>query len=284
MNYSLLLKNELIGGAPHNACCKRAYTAGLLFDLREMRENCLVLVLASAAARRECARAYRELYRREALLNGTVMLFASEKLYAAYRKPPVFACPQCQVHFLRGVMITCGSATDPEKDYRLEFRLANPEKVPFLAAFLEEKGWSPKCRNLDGGVGLYFKKNMIIEEILSTVGANNALFTLMNAKITRDIRNEENRGANCETGNIGKAVKASVRCCNAIERIREASRFEELPAELRETARLRMENPDVSLGVLAQLHNPPITKSGLNHRLQKIILFADALHPAEENT
>ena len=189
MNYSLLLKNELIEGAPHNACCKRAYTAGLLFDLREMRENCLVLVISSAAARRECAKAYREQYRREALLNGSVMLFASEKLYAAYKAPPVFSCPQCRTHFLRGVLIACGSVTDPEKAYHMEFRLANPEKIPILADFLTEMGWTPKCRNIEGGVGLYFKKNAIIEEILSTVGANNALFALINAKIARDIRN-----------------------------------------------------------------------------------------------
>ena len=85
MNYSLALKEELIDGAPRSLCCKRAYAAGLLYDLREMRENCLVLVLSSAAARRECARAFREQYRRTALLNGSVLLFPSEELYADYK-------------------------------------------------------------------------------------------------------------------------------------------------------------------------------------------------------
>lgn len=277
MNYSLLLKKELIEEAPHAACCKRAYATGLLYDLREMRENCLVLVISAVSARHECARVYQEQYRRAALLNGSVMLFASEKLYANYKNAPSFACGQCRAHFLRGLLISYGSMTDPSKAYQLEFRLANAEKLPFLADFLKEMGWEPKCRNLDGGVGLYFKKNAVIEEILMTVGANNALFTLMNAKIARDIRNQENRATNCVTSNIGKAVDAAGRCRVAIERLREASRFDALPAELRETAQLRLAHPDASLSELAQQHNPPITKSGLNHRLQKIIALAKGL-------
>ena len=277
MNYSLLLKNELIEAAPHNACCKRAYAAGLLIDLREMRENCLVLVISSAAARAECARMYRELYRREALLNGSVMLFASEKLYRAYKEKPAFVCPQCRQNFLKGTMIACGSATDPEKAYRLEFRLANLEKIPLLEELFTEMGWKPSCRSIEGGAVLYFKKNAVIEEIYSTVGANNALFALINAKIERDIRNDENRATNCVTRNISKAMNASHRCCVAIEKIKAAARFEGLLTELRETAELRLQHPDAALAELAQLHNPPITKSGLNHRLQRIIAFAEAL-------
>ncbi len=277
MNYSLLLKNELIETAPQKPCCKRAYTAGLLYDLREMRENCLVLVISAAAPRYECARMYREIYRREALMDGAVMLFASDKLYNCYKEPPQFACAACRASFLKGLLIACGSVTDPEKAYHMEFRLANPEKTAFLASFLGEMGWEPKCRKIEGGVGLYFKKNAVIEEILSTVGANNALFALMNAKIARDIRNEENRATNCVTRNIGKTVNASRRVCLAVEEIRAQGKFETMPAELRETARLRTEHPEANLVELAAMHSPPITKSGLNHRLQKIILFAENL-------
>ena len=277
MNYSLLLKNELIETAPQKPCCKRAYTAGLLYDLREMRENCLVLVISAAAPRYECARMYREIYRREALMDGAVMLFASEKLYGCYKEPPSFACPACRAAFLKGLLIACGSVTDPEKAYHLEFRLANPEKTAFLASFLEEMGWSPKCRSVEGGIGLYFKKNAVIEEIISTVGANNALFALMNAKIARDIRNEENRATNCVTRNISKTVNASRRACLAVETIRANSRFDAMPAELRETARLRTEYPEANLAELAALHQPPITKSGLNHRLQRIVQIAENL-------
>ncbi|MBR5601259.1 MAG: hypothetical protein IKW24_01365, partial [Clostridia bacterium] len=146
MNYSLAVKEELIDGAPHTRCCKAAYSKGLLYDLRELRENCLVLVLSGAAARRECANAYRDQYHRTALLNGSVLLFPCEQLYGEYEDPPAFVCPHCMGHFLRGLLISCASFTDPTKSYRLEFRLSNPERVEFLAHFLEEQGWRAGCR------------------------------------------------------------------------------------------------------------------------------------------
>jgi len=282
MNYSLLLKEELIDGAPRGKCCRRAYTQGLLYDLRELRENCLVLVLSGAAARRECAQLFREQYRRTALLNGSVLLFPSSELYADYQTPPAFVCPHCAANFLRGLIVSCGSATDPKKAYHLEFRLSNPEKVAFLAEFLEEQGWRAGCRTLKGGgLGIYIKNSVVMEEILTCMGANKALFELMNAKIEREIRNSENRATNCETSNIARAVDASARVREAIEILIRTDRLAALPAELRETANLRLENPAASLKELAYLHNPPITKSGLNHRLQKI-LAAGVAAQAEE--
>ena len=118
---------------------------------------------------------------------------------------------------------------------------------------------------------------MITDDILALAGASRMSMDMMNVRIEREIRNQENRATNCETGNIAKAVKASQKCRQAIERIMGAGRFEALSAELRETATLRMENPAANLTELAELHNPPITKSGLNHRLQKIIAFADSI-------
>ncbi len=285
MNYSLLLKEELIDGAPRSKCCRRAYAQGLLYDVRELRENCLVLVLSGAAARRECAQLFREQYRRTALLNASVLLFPSPELYAEYRNPPVFACPHCAANFLRGLIVSCGSITDPTKAYHLEFRLSNPEKVSFLAEFLEEQGWHAGCRKLKGGgLGVYIKNSVIIEEILTLMGANKALFELMNAKIKRDIRNTENRVTNCETSNIARAVDASARVREAIDVLIRTERLAALPTELRETANLRAENPAASLKELAYLHNPPITKSGLNHRLQKILAAGMAARAEEEKT
>ncbi len=283
MNYSLILKEELIDGAPRGKCCRRAYAQGLLYDVRELRENCLVLVLSGAAARRECAQAFREQYRRTALLNGTALLFPSAELYAEYQNPPVFACEHCAANFLRGLFVSCGSATDPAKGYHLEFRLSNPEKVAFLAELLEKKEWNAGCRKLKGGgLGIYIKNSNVIEDMLSTLGANQSLFGLINAKIEHEIKNAENRVTNCETSNIARAVDASARVRDAIEVLKRMNLLPELPAELQETATLRVENPSASLKELAYLHNPPITKSGLNHRLQKILAAgAEALAKEE---
>ena len=285
MNYSLLLKEELIDGAPHAKCCRRAYAKGLLYDVREMRENCMGLVLSGAAARRECAQAFREQYHRTALLNGLVLLFPSEELYKDYQEAPVFACKHCAANFLRGLLISCASVTDPEKAYHLEFRLSNPVGVQFLAEFLEKCGWHAGCRKLKGGgLGIYVKNSSVMEEIFSMVGANKALFELMNAKIVHEIKNAENRATNCVTSNIARAVNASARICEVIGALMESERMSVLPEDLRVTATLRYEHPDASLKELAYLHQPPITKSGLNHRLQKILALGTAALAKSEDS
>ena len=109
---------------------------------------------------------------------------------------------------------------------------------------------------------------------MTLTACNNALFSLMNAKIKRGIRNEENRATNCVANNIRRAVDAATKYCTAIDALERAGRLASLPNELRETALLRREHPEVSLEELAHMHNPPITKSGLNHRLQKILAAA----------
>jgi DNA-binding protein WhiA len=213
-------------------------------------------------------------------MDGRTVLFASKALYGELTEnAPAFLCPHCAAHFLRGVMISYGSVTDPAKGYHLEFRLYDAENLPLLADTLLslDENWKGKSRTTAGGVSLYFKNSTAIEEILSLLGANNALFALMNAKIERDIRNTENRATNCVMKNIGKTVNAATEVCSAVEAIRVAARFDALAPELQETAKLRVANPNASLNELSKLHNPPITKSGLNHRLQKILLFAKSI-------
>lgn len=282
MNYSLQLKEELIAGAPRRACCKRAYLRGLFLNAAQTKSGAVVLSLTSLAARRECARVYREVYRSEALIDGRIMLFSAKALYKDLNATdPVFCCERCAVHFLRGALVSSGTVTDPEKGYHLEFKVYEEKSRELLVALLSQHGWQAKCRTHRTGVGIYFKNSGVIEEILSAIGANNALFALMNAKITHGIRNEENRATNCVAKNISQSIKASARVLEAIDKLRAAARFELLPAELRETAVLREENREATLTELAALHNPPLTKSGLNHRLQKIIAIGEALHTTE---
>ena len=275
MNYSLCLKEELISGAPRKPCCKGAYLQGLFVNAARTKGGHVVLTLSSLAAKKEAARVYHDLYKKQALVNNRTLLFSSDALLGDLTNAPTFDCPTCVISFLRGAFISCGTATDPEKGYHLEFRLFEEEKRALLVKFLSQSAWFPKERTLKEGFGLYFKSGTTIEEILTALGANNALFALMNARIARSIRNEENRATNCVAKNIGKSVDASRRVLNAIAALRAATRFEVLPEELRETALLREEHPDISLADLAKLHNPPLTKSGLNHRLQKIIAFAE---------
>lgn len=275
MNYSLQLKEELISAPPHAACCRAAYLRGLFINAAQTKTGKVILRLSALCARRECARVYRQIYKKTALVDGGTMLFSSDALLSDLTGTLHFTCPACADAFLRGAMISAGTATDPEKAYHLEFRVVEAEGRDWLLFALSNHDWEAKCRTIKDGFGIYFKKSAVIEDILSVLGANNALFALMNAKITRDIRSEENRLTNCDTQNIRKAVKASGRVLAAIAALRDSARFDVLPKELRETAELRESNPDATLLALAKLHNPPLTKSGLNHRLQKIIAFAE---------
>ena len=278
MNYSLQLKEELIANAPRRACCKKSYMRGLFVNAAMTKSGAIVLSPTALAARHECARVYREIFRAEALVDGRKMLFSSDKLQRELTEvPATFSCPRCKASFLSGAFITSGSMTDPEKGYHLEYKVFEEECRALLEMLFAEHGWRFSVRVHRDGVGLYVKSSAVIEEILSALGANTALFALMNAKIERGIRNEENRATNCVAKNISKSIAASSKVIEAIARIRAAARFEALPQELCETARLREENPDATLFDLAKLHNPPLTKSGLNHRLQKIVAFADSL-------
>jgi DNA-binding protein WhiA len=103
------------------------------------------------------------------------------------------------------------------------------------------------------------------------------VFELLNKKIEREIRGNENRVTNCDTGNISKYVAAALKQNAAIEKLERYGELDKLPDALRDTAMLRLRYPNVSLGELAEAHVPPITKSGLNHRLQKLIDLANEL-------
>ena len=277
MNFSLTVKKELIAGAPRAKCCKRAYLHGLFFNTAGTRDHTLVLALSSADARHEVMRVYREMLHKEALMDGNRLLFSSGRLYEELTAPAdYFDCPHCENHFLRGLLISAGSVTDPTKAYRLEIKVSDPETLPFLTGFSERHGWLPKCRATEDAITVYYRKSDEIEDILAFAGASRCVFELINAKIAKEIRNTENRATNCVARNIKNAVGASPKCRNAISYLREIGRFEALPAELRETAELREQHPEATLSELAFLHNPTITKSGLNHRLQKIMDFAAA--------
>ena len=124
---------------------------------------------------------------------------------------------------------------------------------------------------------VYFKESEAIEDILNRMGAQQAAFALMNVKILKTIINKTNRVTNCETANIDKTVSAATRQAAAIEKIVAHSGWESLPEELRELARLRLDYPELSLRELAGLCRPPLTRSGVNHRLERIMRLAEKI-------
>ena len=176
---------------------------------------------------------------------------------------------------LRGAFLSVGTLNAPHTSTHLELTLRHSSRAGFLAAFLTACGYPPGVIHRSGGVGLYYKNGTSAEDLVALAGAGKSAMEMMNIRIEREIRNQENRATNCVAKNIEKSVSASARQMAAIEKLTLTGMLAQLPEPLRVTARLRAEHPDATLEELRLLHLPPITKSGLNHRLQKLIEEAD---------
>ena len=146
------------------------------------------------------------------------------------------------------------------------------ENLVFSQKVIEENGLVPPSKTKrNGKIGLFYRNESAIEDFLTTCGASHMLFTLFNSQIEKDIRNLENRATNCVTKNILRSVEAAHQQAIAIEKLKEFGFFDELPKEVQITAELRLDNQETPLSELALMHTPPISKSGLNHRLARIV-------------
>lgn len=183
--------------------------------------------------------------------------------------------------FLRGVFVSCGSVTDPNKEYHLEIVLPENLRSETLKAFIEEHGIPVKTTVRYKNTVLYFKTSEIIEDFLTYIGAGNKALEIMQIKIEKDLRNRANRVVNCDTANLDKTVAASEKSRRDITLVIEKLGLDQLPPELRETAQLRLDNPESSLSDLCSLHTAKITRSGLNHRLKKLSKIAEEIRKVD---
>ena len=183
--------------------------------------------------------------------------------------------------FLRGVFVSCGSVTDPNKEYHLELVLPENDRTPALLDFIAEHGMSLKETARGGARSkktvLYAKESELIEDCLTYIGAANHSMEIMQVKIVKDFRNRVNRSVNCENANLDKTVAASNKSTADIEYIFSNMGADWLSPDLRETARLRVENPEMSLSELCGMFPEKISRSGLNHRLKKLSKLAEEL-------
>jgi DNA-binding protein WhiA len=177
----------------------------------------------------------------------------------------------CKISFLRGAFMAGGSVTDPEKRYHLELATSHLRVTREVYSLLMELGFFPKDVARGGDSILYFKQSDYIEDVLTTLGAPINAMRIMEAKVEKDLRNGVNRRANCETANLGKAVDAAQEQLAAIRRLEANGLYNDLPDKLRKTAELRKANPEATLSELAQMQDPPLTKSAINHRMRKIV-------------
>ena len=177
----------------------------------------------------------------------------------------------CRAAFLRGAFLAGGSVTDPNKRYHLELETSHAQASRELQALLTEMGQQPKQVARGGYQVTYFKNSDQIEDLLTLMGAPLSAMALMNTRAEKELRNGVNRRVNCESANLDKAVDAAQEQLEAIRRLYELGRVEELSPQLKETVILRETYPELTLSQLAEEFDPPVTKSCLNHRLRKLV-------------
>lgn len=183
----------------------------------------------------------------------------------------------CKQAFMRGVFLAAGSVTDPHKGYHLEIVCDNDETSSLVMYIMGEFGLEPKLVLRKRYRVVYIKDGSMIVDFLNIIGAHNALMDMENVRILKDMRNSVNRRVNCETANINKTVSAAVRQIEDIRYIEQTKGLACLPDNLRLVAELRLEEPETPLKELGEMLNPPIGKSGINHRLRKISEIANEL-------
>ncbi len=184
----------------------------------------------------------------------------------------------CPVAFLRGVFLTCGSITDPNKAYHLEFAAPYKNLAGDLYTLLGEAAGFQICPSVvrrQGGYGVYLKDSGQIEDLLTFLGATGASMELMQVKMYKEARNNINRKTNFETANMDKTYWASARQIAAIAAINDYKGLDSLPERLRELAALRLEDPELTLRELGERLG--ISRSGVNHRLQKLVELGEAI-------
>ncbi len=279
MSFTTDIKKELIAEGIKTTCCRRALGEGLGFCAEAVNgKNELTIGASNDEIREFVPKMLRERYKREIETRTTCVAGRTVDKYSfdilpgdrAAHPREHFRCDSCALSFVRGVFIAAGSVSNPETSYHAEILLKDASKAKIVFEMLSGLTHAPKIVNRKNGVGLYYKGCEVIEEFLMFLGATGAMFDIMNCAIEKDIRNAENRATNCVAKNISKTVGASQRQITDIETLIAARRLETLPYDIRITAKLRIENPDCSLQELAAKHIPPISKSGLNHRLAKI--------------
>lgn len=180
--------------------------------------------------------------------------------------------------FIGGIFLACGSVNNPEKKYHMEFVIPTLDLCNnFGMLLIVHYNITPKHMERKNAQIVYIKESENIIDMLTLMGAGMSAIEIMNVKMMKDMRNKINRAVNCDNANIEKTLKAAERQLNDIELIDETMGIENLPDNLKEIAWLRYENPDYNLKQLGEELDPPISRSGANHRLKKLGEIAESI-------
>ena len=201
--------------------------------------------------------------------------FPADHLLSVTPDTALFLTQRERIHFLRGLFLSCGSLTHPQKNYHAEFVLKSRESAQFTGKILKKAELFFKTVLRKSDYVIYLKSGDSISNLLSLLGAHASLLEYENIRVLKDMRNNINRAVNCETANISKTVSAAQKQMMDIRKIEERCGLDRLSPVLGEAAMLRLSHPDSTLSELAELAGT--SKSAMNHRLRKLKQIAEEL-------
>ena len=207
----------------------------------------------------------------------SVLILKAVKLMEAGESGMVLQNTCCKRAYIRGAFQAAGSMSDPEKNYHFEVVSTDEEIAERLRDVLNFFELDAKIVLRKKYYVVYIKEGAKIVDVLNIMEAHIALMELENVRILKEMRNTVNRRVNCETANINKTVSAAVKQVEDIEYIMQHKGLHHLNQGLQDIAYLRLENPEATLKELGDMLNPPVGKSGVNHRLKKISKMAEEM-------
>ncbi len=316
MSFSSMTKNELARLPIENHCCALAELAAIIrisgtIQFSKMKSLRLKFVTENAAIARRIFILIKDLYNTNVevmvrknkqlkknnnyiiIINNTeitkkiledIGFLTDENSFfdINYKIPEKLVEGRCcKRAYIRGAFLGGGSISNPEKAYHLEFVTNNHEHSVELSNIINSFNLNSKIIMRKENYIIYLKEGEQISDILNIIGAHQALLKFEDIRVLKDIRNNINRIVNCETANLDKTINASLKQVNNIEIIEEKMGIGKLPKNLQEIAYLRLEHRGASLKELGNMLDPPLGKSGINHRFRKIEEIADKLRKGE---
>ena len=300
MNFTTKVKNELLQDVPSARHCRLAELGGIVralgrfegedHHLELFSDNDLVIKKAQKLLKKifPVDNGLKIIYdiKRSGKESGRIIFSTEEtgELLTALKmdaelavKPMLYTMTCCKRAYLRGMFLSTGTLTDPNKDYHFEISCSDETLAGELQAIISEFDVEARIVKRREKYVVYVKDSEMISELLSLLGAQVAMMELENVKILKGVRNQVNRQVNCDAANINKALVAARKQLEDIAFIREKKGFKGLSKELKETALLREKYPEATLAELVMYNGETVGKSGINHRLKKLSDIAEGL-------
>ena len=181
----------------------------------------------------------------------------------------------CKRAIVRGAFLGAGSINNPSRTYHLEINLSTKNNMEFLDEILKQ--CNIRCKKLENNNSIYLKDGEEISSIIALFGASSSVLKFEDIRVQKEMNGKVNRIVNCQSANLNKTLNASVEQIDAIRRLQQSNKFNNLDDNLKEIALIRLEYPDMSLVELGKKLKEPLGKSGVNYRLKRIIKIAEDL-------